>query len=213
MKMEQQLKNWIDFCEGKSDFDKSEFYTLFMEGNGEDGRRSEEELKSIFQFFPNNEELIKRVQNVFLLSERINDPNSFVLNATKKDLTEKLKILSIINETELIESIKKDVCFVSNSQIDEQELLEDEFHHEFVSVIDDYLTDHWISQDNKIYALFEAFYGLAHNYGLVWYLGSPLISTEIDLDNYFDVWQYGGFYALTENQGVIVSRRDSNTEI
>lgn len=55
------------------------------------------------------------------------------------------------------------------------------------------------SDSDQTYALFEAFYGLAADYYLAWYVGRPLFEFDIDLESYFRFWRAGGRCALTES--------------
>jgi len=41
---------------------------------------------------------------------------------------------------------------------------------------------------------------------MVWYLGSPLLKTKIDFDNYYNIWKLGGEYVITEDV-ILVSRQ------
>lgn len=118
-----------------------------------------------------------------------------------KDAKEK-SVLFIENEIEVL--LNKPVKYVEDTEIILNAKLKKWQHEEYIDVIDDYVFDCLLSNEIKFHALFEAFYGLTNNFQLVWYLGSPLIHTDVNFDNYFDILKVGGEYAVTEN-GIIFS--------
>ncbi len=65
--MRQILKDWCNYCEGKKDFDKAHFYTLFLD-DSEKEKLTPNDLNIIFFIF----------LNVFInqfLSQQGNDQN------------------------------------------------------------------------------------------------------------------------------------------
>ena len=203
--MDEQLIDWIDFCEKRKTFDKSHFYTLFFEGEADNGRRSEEELKTIFQYFPHANELLLRMNN-FTSEEdyQVTDYKDYIIENTSKDLAQKRIILEEEEEEELIKLIQKPIKFVK----DINEIIDNRINNwpdaELYSVVNDFFIE-IKPVDDLTNALGEAFYGFTHNYDLTRYLMSPLIDTELNLDYYFNIWKVGGDYSITEN-GVIVSK-------
>lgn len=200
--MSLDLNDWIDYNNGIKDFDKSHFYTLFMDNNN--GKTIvDEELQIVFQNMPNSIKLAERLKEYYAVRRQNNVINTeeFLKETVREDIEQK-KIA--INDKELLSILNKKIEFVKDyNKVEEAQL--EEWHSEFIMLISDYTIDLRISKDKRIYALFEAFYGLTHNYQLVWYLGSPLLNTEINFDNYLDIWSVGGEYAVTEN-GIIVSK-------
>jgi hypothetical protein len=67
----------------------------------------------------------------------------------------------------------------------------------------DYFAQKRSSADETYYALFEAFYGAANSYDLQWYLGAPLIDTDVNFENYLRLWEMGADVALTETNLLI----------
>ncbi len=203
--MDEQLIDWIEFCEKRKTFDKSHFYTLFFEGKAENGRRSEEELKTIFQYFPHTDELLLRMNN-FTNGEdaQITDYRNYIIENTSKDLDQKRIILKEEDEEELFELIQKPIKYVEDINRVVDNRLNNWPDAEIHSVVSDFFIEK-TPADDLTNALEEAFYGFTHNYELTRYLMYPLIDTDLNLDYYFNIWKVGGDYSVTEN-GVIVSK-------
>ena len=205
--MDQQLIDWVAFCEGREDFDKSHFYTLFFEGEAENGYRSEDELRTIFQFFPHSDELLKRMKSILPNGksvETIPDIKSYLIENTRQDLLQKKIVLELEKEDELIELVQKPIKYVSDIAEVSDSHLSSSPDADLYSIIGDFFIN-ITPTDKKTNALEEAFYGFTTNYNLVRYLLRPLIDTDINLDYYYHLWKVGGDYSVTED-GIIVSK-------
>jgi|GEM_PF-4346342 len=198
--MNQYLKEWCYFCEGKKDFDQSHFSQLFHEC------RTEAELKVIFSYFPASAALFDKAKLVryfypdnFISKSEINfEP---LLSVALADIQQKRKACVDFGEDELVDIIDNVTpVLVNKSELFEKARNEEWPHGEFLSVLAGYFLSKRNGDEKKYYSLFEAFYGFTTSFHIQWYLGSPLFDTDIDLDNYIKLWKYGCDYVLTEKE-------------
>lgn len=200
--MSLEIKDWVDFCKGVKDFEKSHFYTLFMD-NGNGKEISASELETVFSYFPNTDNLIKKLQNYYsppTEAKNVNMSSDYYLGELHSYLSE---VSDLFIGDELEPYFSNDMVYVDSFET----ILSAKQNHwqneQFVDVIDDYFFDNRIVSSKQVTALFEAYYGFVHNFQLVWYLGSPLIGTDLKFDNYYNLWRVGGDFAFTEDQIVI----------
>ncbi len=202
--MEQLLKDWYDYCEGRKDFDTGDFYALFHDDI------SDGHIKAALSFFPHAEKLFERVKKVrkviFQNSKPIDVEAGHLISLAQSDLQEKRKICEAEGATEVVTAIDNAKPRFVDASIDLISLKSPGMHSEYRSILSEYLDDRWVSHEAKYYALFEAFYGLTNTYEIAWYLGALLIDTDINLDHYFDLWSAGGDYALTETELLVTLR-------
>lgn len=198
------IKDWIAFCEGQRDFDKSHFHTLFMKMEHEK-QITEKEYDKIFRYFSNSDELIARIKNYHdsTYHKESNDIKSYLIEKVNSDIKEKRKILSE-TDSGVLQYIDNEIHYLENEDLLNLKMKNWQ-HEEFIDEIESNLINDEFFIDKKLIALFEAYYGLTRNFQLVWYLGAPLLNSPINLDYYYDIWKIGGDYVVTEN-GVIVSR-------
>ncbi len=201
--MNDILKDWCDFCEGNAFFEESHFLTLFHEYVGRDY------LETVFQYFPNQDQLIQRMENVksVMLNKRSEDINIDLVTALAiKDVHEKRKACVALCEDELVQVIDNvKPVFISEPKAFEKARY-NEWHSEFRSQVGYHFNQNRVDEADKYYALFEAFYGVTNTYEMQWYLGKPLIKTDVNPDYYYDLWKIGGSYALTESELVITQK-------
>jgi hypothetical protein len=60
--------------------------------------------------------------------------------------------------------------------------------------------------------LFEAWYGIAADYGLAWYIAAPLIALDIDFTAYFELWRLGGAFLHLGEECWVAQRFEASTE-
>ena len=195
------LQDWCDFCEGKKDSDKSDFLTLFH------GDIGDNYLNKALRFFPNKAQLIERIKNVRSVyldnSEQWEINVDFFLSLALQDVSEKRKACEHLSEYELLDIVDKaSPKFTSDPDIFEKARYND-WNSEFLSQVSYYFDTCWIDDLDKYYALFEAFYGLTNSYEIQWYLGKPLMKTDVNPDHYYELWKRGGNYALTETELIV----------
>lgn len=205
--MKSLLSDWCAFCEGKAVFDKSHFLGLLKSHN------SGEELRHIFGYFPFAEALVSRAGSVISSGELAGSLYLLPKYGAAKDelvqlggewLREQERVCGVLGDSEILEIChNSQVRFVTKQEL-ECSLQQDIPHYWLFEEIGDAIRESRVSDAEQVYALFEAFYGLAADYYLAWYIGRPLFAFEIDLEPYFRFWRAGGRCALTE-KGFLVS--------
>lgn len=201
--MSQLTEDWISFCKNKNDFDKSHFFTLFHEDY------DDVLLSKMLYNFPSSKELIERIK-CFQTLRKIRQHNTLnisddeIIQLVKRDFLEKAIVFKELGEDELYCLITKAVPLIENSRSKFDLALQAGWPNgEKQVVLCDYFLDKWKIKNNKIYALFEAFYGAANCYEVQWYLGAPLIDTTVDFSYYLTMWSYGIDVALADKHILI----------
>lgn len=205
--MNRLVKDWCDYCEGRSDFDKSHFSSIFTYD------LNEKELSEVFKYFSCGNDLIERLKTVITAGSFEGSPylqatnrcsESDLLELVKQDLKDKYIICVEQDDEELSDILATiEVEFIYDKQIISKISGEDNPSEWIFEVIGD-LVDEARGTDVKILALEEACYGLAANYYLAWFIMSPLLNLSIDFSNYFKIWRNGGIFVITESK-VLVS--------
>ena len=205
------LNDWQGFCEARKSFDVDHFYTLF---HADSSVLTDEQLKAIFVYFPHSEELASRMAGILKVKFSIREGNDYgsscaenkdkLISFAVADLMQKRVICDKLGNAELCNIIDR-VSPVYSDNIDEgHKLLQVDGPNAWLSeLVGDYIQSN-VPTDKKVLALFEAFYGLTTDYDLVWYAVRPLIDCDdINLDNYFYLWELGGEYVLTDDNLIV----------
>jgi hypothetical protein len=213
--MNSLLDNWQDFCEGKKDFDVCHFYTLF---HADPTVLTEDQLKKIFCYFSHSDQLVDRMLSIYdvkfsnseesALKSSGEVSNDKLISLAVDDLMQKRVICEKLGNVELCNIIDKAKPKYTSDINRVHDLLQADVPMAWLNeLVGDYM-DSQVPNEKKVYALFEAFYGLTTDYDLVWYAGSPLINGGgICLDYYFNLWKAGGEYVLTHDELLITRFR------
>lgn len=201
--MNSLIRDWIEFCENRKEFDKTHFYSLFWEDI------ESNDLKTIFRFFPNSDDLFHRT-NDYLFGENLDLLKN--LNGNTKEQITELAFKDVIEKRNLVSDNKTLKKLLENLQLefiqDYELVVNKKAEHPYCDFFDELefqLTERWLLTDKKAFALYEAFYGLSKSYEMTWYLYRPLINTEIEFKNYYDLSRLGGAYSFLGSK-LIVSR-------
>lgn len=208
--MKSLLSDWCAFCEGRAVFDKSHFLGLLKAQSGS------EELRRIFSYFPFSEELADRTERVLAsgdiekslyLLPRLKVGKDELIQLGWEWFKEQERVCGVLGDSEVLKICESaQVLFVDGHDIDHW-LQQDIPHYWLFDEIGDAIRESRVSDTEQTYALFEAFYGLAADYYLAWYIGQPLFKFDIDLASYFKFWGAGGRCALTES-GFLVANQE-----
>lgn len=200
--MKSLLSDWCAFCEDRAVFDKSHFLGLFKAHGGS------EEIRRIFSYFPFSEELTDRTERVLAsgdmemslyLLPKFKVGEGELIQLGREWFKEQKRVCGVLGDTEVLKVCENArVLFVDSHDMDRW-LQQDIPHYWLFDEIGDAIRESRVSDAEQIYALFEAFYGLAADYYLAWYVGRPLFRFDINLDYYFRFWRAGGRCALTES--------------
>lgn len=200
------LRDWTDFCEGRKWFDKSHFYTLFME------ETDPKFFEKVFQYSANSDALLERMGLVvgFGKPEKLKPKIQSSRDALKFasfDLHERVKIADKYGEPKLIEALSKlKPRFCEDIE---------EIHHARQSdlqawqleTVGGWFVDNLENQNDLTFALLEANYGLTTSLELNWFLGVPLLGEELNLDNYAELWKVGADYAVDNGELLVGSKK------
>jgi len=222
--MNPEIRKWLDFCEGKSDFDSADFVGLLS------ARWGKEDLSTIFQYVPKNEEILPRIIEIY---DQTQDGPHLYLRPKKENAasSDELKLLAerfvesqrkallkkkIHQETrKWLQQSDVETVFVSVEEfratvVNGRNIKSFIFDEEFDSL--NYRQDSGLtistadSLEHRVMSgIEEALFGLDSDYYLAWFVLLPVIDTEVEYGLYFDFWKKGGKYSLTEKQLLVCS--------
>ncbi len=191
--MRQIVKDWCEFCEKGTKFEDGHFYTLFMDGP------SKEEIKEIFKYFDQNIELTNRlVKYLYHPKPKIDDVENLkdeLRRLIVKDFEDRQKILSEL------ECFKKFLAnpefeFISDLEHNKTVVWDDIWSQRFL----DFMIDNVINEEEKIYIIYNSFYGITFDFNLQIFLFIPLIKTDYTAEHLFNFKSLGGIYAISDNK-------------
>jgi len=190
--MNQMINEWSDFCEGRAVFEDCYFYTLFMENI------SSEEIRSIYKYFPNSEQLIEKMEN-FLFGAKPNIENF----ETKKNELERLIKLDfedrkpILQQLDVFSKFNSNPTFQFTFDIESIStlILDDVWSQSF----HDFLRTQKVISDKKVYELYNALYGITYDFDYQLFLFEPLLKTNYTVESLFQFKRLGGLYVISDN--------------
>lgn len=195
--MRQIVDDWVSYCKGENIYPDSHFYILFMD------LPTDEEIEAIYQFFPNKEELISRMKD--WINYRIVGRNQISEKAAKellvKDLAQRSYILEKLHAG--ISNLGNIKYKFKDYKVVEKELFNDELSQNFLDYISSnykYNSDkrHDNFDDNILYELSNAIYGVTSDYDIQFYLYQPLLKIDYTAEYLYEFITGGGIYAFTE---------------
>ena len=207
--MDRKFQDWVDFCEGRADFDDCDALTLFHEDI------DAQDLNAALSYFPNSGQIAQRIHAVKAVYP-VNRSTWIVnlemaIQIALDDLSERRKAVERWQYDELVSVIEKaKPRFVSDERIFEEARLSG-WNSALVTLVGYYADECWLDYTRQYDALFEAFYGMTSTYQIQWYLGQPLMKTDVNFGRYFDLWKVGGEYALTDDELVVFQRSPNNS--
>ena len=194
--MSEIINDWEQFCEGRKSYDKSHFYTLFWEGI------ILNDLETKFKYFPKSITLVERVSEYLFGKREDVLPESSVrdvlINLAVRDIEERKSIID--SDSSLFNSIQNLEIKFTEDYESVLSLKAKSPDIDFFDAVNDVLSECWIIEDKKAFALYEAFYGLTKDYEMVWYLFSPLFKTNVDWSYYYRLTTLGGIYSIANKQ-------------
>lgn len=202
--MTELKDDWVRFCEGTEDFDKSHFLTLFHEDH------DDQTLAELFKYFSCTDQLVLNVKRFrkawhHRRSQEVQLSDSDICEIAMKDLRAKSKAYHDFGEDDLADIVAHVTPLITYSRSEFGAASNADWPNcEKQVVLGDYFDEKWLSTDAKTDALLEAFYGTANSYDLQWYLGSPLLDTSINFEHYLTLWEAGFDTALTKDHLLIL---------
>ena len=200
--MNNIYSDWINFCEGRQEFDKSHFLSLFKAG------LSDEELKKALQYFPSGGDIYSRLKEV--LDSGYLCEYAYLMPAKKHQLDEKTLLMIAkewlderalfcknSKEMELFKiAVNAQISFSSRKNVRKKMEDNDIPNARLYDLMCDTVIDSTLIETKQADALFEAAYELAADYPLSWFICQTLIDIDIDFRKYFEFWKGGGFDVL-----------------
>ena len=202
-----EIADWCAFCEGKGDFDIRHFSTLLMEFFLE--KPYDEDvlaLHTVFRYVPDSE---RALAMLLRLDHRAEDKtDNDILALVKRDLGEKRRIIEAMGGPDaLIDVIQSDGCLITLDEAEFDKARNSNLNGHFFHCISSFMMQHLADCDKRIAALDNAFYGVASNLQLQWTLTAALMRLEVDLSNYFELYDVGVDYAIDEDGVLIMNYR------
>lgn len=203
------LADWIEYCEGRREFDQSHFYCLLMD----DPPPTDEFLEAVLRYFPARAELkrrIKLLKHPHLIGESSDargTGHSRLKSHLHRYFWQLAKVCQADGEPELAaQLLSAEIVYCDNGElVKAKQASNDEPHCELMEVVGDHLRGLSTNWHDKEFALKEAFYGMTADFELCWFLDAPLRGNQFDFEPYVRFWACGGAYAWTTDGVLVVS--------
>jgi hypothetical protein len=192
--MKNIVKDWVAFCEGTKKFEDGHFYSIFLE------ELSEEEIKTILDFFLNSDLLIQNYKHFKAFIPTT--PSTAELELLiKSDFHQKRKVLQNI-ETFKSFPFNPNFVFTSDFEFVNQLILDDTWTQTF----HDYIDFQTILDDEKTFVLYDSLYALTSDFDMRLFIFSPLLKPNYNFEYIFKFKKLNGVYAIS-NDNVYFSIR------
>jgi len=208
--MNELLNDWLDFCAGNAELDKSHFLSLF------NIELDDEQLQSVFAAIPNGQEMYLRAKKVLEYSSvrgpaythsETNNNVTLIESTARSWLSELHRFCGEMGESRLEQLLGQ--MTIAFSRRGDFEISADPNSLEgllLVFVGDE--VDSSIEEAGPVVdALMEALYGIAADYYLCWYVMQSIIPLTINFDPYFELWSKGVQPIFTDNEMVLILER------
>jgi len=198
--MRKLIKDWIEFCEDKAEFDSSHFLTLL---HSDPKPLTDAELEQIFAYHSFNQ-LIPRVRealNLVDVREKVElTEDTTLLALAKEDLDKKNEYIQSLGNDEFIKIVERATPLYTSDYKLVRKLQRMDFPYAWMNeqISDAMLDGLALSQSRYISALLEALYGIANDYQIAWYILEPMLDKAPDLRYYFELRKSKADYVLTQ---------------
>lgn len=208
------LDDWRALVEGRSDIDKSQFIELFKEHG------QPHEVATILEGFKHAPELARRTLEVlaagtlpylYLLPTQRGTPEQLAA-ATRRWLDVQADFFERTGDSELM-TLTRNARVICKPMADLKAIDNFDIPGTWASeALGDAVREVADCHTAADYALFEAWYGIAADYGLAWYIAAPLIALDIDFTAYFELWRLGGAFLHLGEECWVAQRFEASTE-
>lgn len=203
--MNNLLSDWIGFCEGSLDFDRSHFYPLFTPPLGES------EARLVFGCLPQHEALLHRylafvdaIKNKAL--PQVGDEAR--ISESMRSYVNQLRNACIaVGDTQLAQLLADASIRFENDSMAFEAARQSDDHLWLLDTISDYCLASRTLKTSVGYAIFEAFYGAANDFDIQWFLGKPLMDVGVDFWDYLELWKLSVSYAFCDGEILVCSER------
>lgn len=202
-----EIDQWCAFCEGRDDFDRHHFSTLFMELylqplTDKDTR----DLETIFQYFPTSSVMVEKMLRI---GRRADDRSEGeILALVAQDLREKRAIVAAeTGNAAVLAAIDGGQYLLTQDEARLRAARESSVYSQFYYALATYFMRELARREQKYSALSEAFYKIASEPPLDWSLTASLLGLEPSFDHYFELYLLGVDYAIEEEAVVVMNYR------
>jgi len=187
------LEDWHAMCKGEAEFDSSHFFTLFMD-------RSIEEVKDALAYFPEGEEMAKKVMHrLGLLRREVDNAERtppWLVEQTKQYVGKVIELFEQHGEAVLASKLRDvEVEYHPDGNYVSQHYRGAEFDGDVFEALSEIVRSNH-GADDRYYCLKEAFYGITNDTQMTWYLASPFITVDPGSEYYYKVARIGGVIAF-----------------
>lgn len=207
------LIHWHAYCNGSDEFESCEFLTLLHD----DPRLTHEQLLDAFQYFEKGE----TIANAVLNAQSIKFDNNYLpitkdaaASLVRQQLSEILDKLDV----SLDDCLDKSLITNAPPQLtnDKEYFFKLFLSDDNVSSVADNEYAGFIHEEipsgffkDPVDGLHESLYGFTNNTLLTFHFLQPILKFDVNLDNYFRLWQSGVDYALTKEKLVLYTKPHS----
>jgi len=200
---QQEIKDWVDFCEGKRVFDRDHFSGIFIELFAQPLTQDEiDGLHTVFKYVPHSRQTLHKLMR---MNDRAEDKTAEeIVDIVRRDLHEKARV---VDSQVLIDAIN---CHTIALTVDEERFEKartGKLNAHFSHCLANLFIQHLSRCDEKIRVLWNAFYGLANNLHLQFALTANLLGCDVSFDNYFELYLIGVDYALGDDCIIVMNYR------
>ncbi len=203
---QQELDDWRDFCEGTKNFSAWHFSRIFMGIFYPSLNEIEREhLKQVFSYVPNSSRALEKILRIDMPADDRSDQE--IIDLVLSDMRQ---VRRITTAPDILAAIDLGICeVISDEEQFRRVCVSSELGSDYIQNLCDAIGDDISrkSNDKKTYALHEAFYGIATDLHLQHALTADLIGSEIECDNYFELYLIGVDYVLTKNGALVINHR------
>lgn len=190
------LDDWHALVEGRADIGKCQFIALFKENS------QPVEVAAILDGFKQGPALAERTLQVlaagtmpclYLLPTQRGTPEQLVA-ATRRWLDVQAAFFERTGDEELM-ALTRNARVIYKPKADLDAITDFDIPGSWANeALGDAARDAIDFHTSADHALLEAWYGLAADYGLAWYIAMPIMDLDVDFTPYFDIWRLGGRY-------------------
>jgi len=209
--MKKIVEDWVRYASGEKMSRRFDPWVHFHGMFGEN--LTNEELRTVCEFFPHTIELVRRLEIV--LSSGTSDrslytlpkhrlPSQRLIELAKEHILEMERIYNLGSDESfqpLISASEFSLAPIEDVDREHGNNTNQDFRILSLRVFDKAL---WEESD-IIYAFDEALYSIAADFFLKSYILAPLCSFPVNFDTYLEFWKNGGKFAITEDGRVLVT--------
>jgi len=202
---QEELKDWVDFCEGRVSHDSARFSQVFLGMFAEPLQEQDKsDLRKMFSYLPNSSRVLE-----FLLqmgTRAADRSEEEIVNLVSQDLNEMRRIMT---DPGVLAAMELGVSEVVRDRERFQQSRTSLLNREFIQAIGDYFREEVYrrSGNKKIAVIHDSFYGIANDLHLKYALTASLLGSNINCGHYLELYKLGADYSLDEKGALVLIYR------